>query len=202
MNCKSTLLQSDGFFLFENREVITEDGSWTAPAGVSKLRVILVGPGKDGQDGTDGTWDEAGVAGADGSGGLVWSDTISINEQQVFQVSFGSHTVFGQYSSANGSVFRYGYTDIQSGESYGRTGVKKPLPGSGDGGAGGAGGAKGNRHTETVKDYTVNGTIEDNFAGVYIEKEVEVVDNYPGDGKPGVNGATGRVVVYWSKEMV
>lgn len=200
MNCKSTLLQSDGFFLFENRAVITEDGSWTAPAGVSKLRVILVGKGKDGTDGTDGTWEEAGVSGVDGSGGLVWSDTISINEQQVFQVSFGAHTVFGQYSSANGSVFRYGYTDIQSGESYGRTGVKKPLPGSGDGGAGGAGGAKGNKHTETVKDYTVNGTIEDNFTGVYIEKEVVVVDNYPGDGKPGVKGASGCVVVYWDKE--
>ena len=202
MNCKSTLLQADGFTLFENREVITVNGSWTAPAGVSQLRVILVGKGKDGTDGTDGTWDEAGVAGADGSGGLVWSDTISINEQQVFQVSFGEHTVFGQYSSVNGSVFRYGYTDIQSGESYGRTGVKKPLPGSGDGGAGGAGGVKGNKHMETIKDYTVNGTIEDNFTGVYIEKDVEVVDNYPGDGKPGVNGATGCVVVYWSKEMV
>lgn len=199
MNCKSTLLQADGFSLFENREVITEDGSWTAPAGVSKLRVILVGPGEDGQDGTDGTWDEAGVAGADGSGGLVWSDTISINEQQVFQVSFGEHTVFGQYSSANGSVFRYGYTDIQSGESYARTGVKSPLPSSGDGGAGGAGGVKGNKHTETIKDYTVNGTIEDNFTGVYIEKEVEVVDNYPGDGQPGASGATGCVVVYWDK---
>ena len=199
MNCKSTLLQSDGFFLFENRAVITEGGSWTAPSGVSKLRVILVGKGKDGTDGTDGTWEEAGVSGVDGSGGLVWSDTISINEQQVFQVSFGEHTVFGQYSSANGSVFRYGYTDIQSGESYARTGVKSPLPGSGDGGAGGAGGAKGNRHTETVKDYTVNGTIEDNFTGVYIEKEVEVVDNYPGDGQPGVQGASGCVVVYWDK---
>lgn len=199
-NCKSTLLQADGFTLFENREVITVNGPWTAPSGVSQLRVILVGKGKDGTDGTDGTWEKSGVSGTDGNGGLVWSGTININEQQVFQVSIGENTVFGQYSSANGSVFRYGYTDIQSGESYARTGVKNPLPGSGDGGAGGAGGVKGNRHTETVKDYTVNGTIEDNFTGVYIEKEVTVVDNTPGVGQPGVKGASGCVVIYWDKE--
>lgn len=199
MNCKSTLLQADGFTLFENREVITVNGPWTAPAGVSQLRVVLVGKGKDGTDGTDGTWEKSGVSGTDGNGGLVWSGTININEQQVFQVSIGENTVFGQYSSANGSVFRYGYTDIQSGESYARTGVKNPLPGSGDGGAGGAGGVKGNKHMETIKDYTVNGTIEDNFTGVYIEKDVEVVDNYPGDGQPGASGATGCVVVYWDK---
>lgn len=202
MNCKSTLLQADGAFLFSERAVITSAGSWTAPVGVKKLRLILVEKGKDGEDGTDGTWDEAGEKGADGSGGLVWSGSVDINEQQVFQVAFGEHTTFGQYSSANGAVYQYGYTDIQSGESYGRTGVKNPLPGSGDGGAGGAGGKKGNRHVETVKDYTVNGTIEDNFTGVYIEKEVEVIDNTPGDGQPGVKGASGCVVVYWDKEAV
>lgn len=41
-----------------------------------------------------------------------------------------------------------GYTDVRSGESYGRNGVKNPIPGSGNGGIRGIGGVKGNTHKE------------------------------------------------------
>ena len=47
-------------------------------------------------------------------------------------MSIGINTVFGQYSSGNGQIFPYGYTDIASGESFARTGVKSPIPGSGE----------------------------------------------------------------------
>lgn len=190
--CQSTLLQADGSFLFEERAVIMENGSWTAPAGATRLRVICVGKGQDGTDGTDGSWSAAGTPGVDGSGGKVWAGTIDINPQQVFQVIIGEDSVFGQYSSANGHVYPNGYTDIASGDSYARTGVEAPAAGSGDGGAGGQAGVQGNRHEETVEG------VDDE--GNPISETITVIDNYPTDGTPGASGALGCVVVYWDKE--
>ena len=187
--CQSRLLQADGSFLFQERAVLTKSGSWTAPAGVTALRLILVGKGEDGTAGTDGTWDEAGADGVDGIGGLVWAGTVSINPQQSFSVQIGDDAVFGQYSSANGSRFPFGYTDIASGDSFARTGVQKPVPGSGDGGAKGLGGIKGNRHREPSYD------SEGNPVGSHWE-----IDNYPGEGTAGQAGVSGCVVIYWDKE--
>ncbi len=199
-DCKSVLLQADGSFMFENRQVFTSSGEFTSPAGVNKLRIIIVGKGVDGTDGTDGTWDEAGVDGVDGTGGKVWSGTVNVNAGQTYTVTIGDESTFGVYSSANGTVFPNGFTDIQSGESYARTGVKKPIPGSGDGGAKGVGGVQGNKHEEVHRDFTCGGTLPGDQHNVYIPVEVEVVDNYPTPGTPGVSGATGCVVVYWDKE--
>lgn len=209
-DCQSTLLQADGSFMFEETEVITADGIWTAPAGVSELRIIVVDGGQGGVSGTDGSYSKAGTDGADGAGGRVWAGTININEQQEFSVQLGhggsdgaegGTTTFGAYSGANGSLYPLGYTDIASGNSYGRTGVKLPAANSGDGGAGGKGGRKGNRHYETVKDYTCGGTLPDDPSnGVYIEQIVEVIDNEPGKGTKAAPGASGCVVVYWDKE--
>lgn len=186
--CQSTLLQADGSFLFQNRAVITQSGSWTAPAGVTRLRLILVGKGGNGAAGTDGNWDEAGQDGQDGLGALVWAGTVSVNPQQQFNIQIDEDTIFGQYSSADGSRFEYGYTDVASGDSFARTGVQNPIPGSGDGGAGGAGGIKGNKHRKTTT----------NSDGSTSSKMV--IDNYPGEGMPGKAGATGCVVIYWDKE--
>lgn len=190
-NVGSVLLQADGSYLFTERVVLTGSGTWTAPTGVSQIRYILVGNGGNGADGTDGTWDVPGEKGQDGSGGLIASDTVNINPGQVFQYSVGTTTVFGQYSNSSGSVYPYGYTDVASGNVYGRTGVKSPVSGSGDGGAGGDGGVKGNKHTETV--------YEEGPEGEPISFTFTVVDNYPGDGQPGVNGATGCIVLWYDK---
>lgn len=190
--CKSTLLQADGSFLFQNRVILTEAGTWTAPGGVTQLRVILVGRGGDGGDGTDGSWDAAGTDGADGLGALVWAETVSINDGQSFTVTIGEHTTFGQYSSANGKRFTNGYTDIASGDSFARTGVSVPESGTGDGGAGGRGGVKGNRREVTV-------TKKNEDGSTYTDWKT-VIDNYPGTGKAGAAGASGCVVLYYDKE--
>lgn len=190
-NCRSTAIQADGSFLFQSRAVITESGTWTAPTGATQLRLILVGKGSTGTAGTDGTWSEAGGNGTDGVGGKVWAGTININDGQSFTVSIGNDTAFGTYSSAKGARFEYGYTDIASGESYARTGVANPLPGSGDGGKAGSAGRKGNKHTETVQKYTAEGE--------FIEYTKTVIDNHPGSGTAGVNGAFGCAVVYWDE---
>lgn len=184
--CKSTLLQADGSFLYENRVVITSAGLYKAPESAGELRIILVGKGQDGATGSDGTWEQAGSKGQDGSGGKVWSNTIMINPGQEFEVKFeGENTLFGPYSSAQGRTFPYGYTDIQSGDSFARTGVTSPLPGSGDGGTGGTGGIQGNKYEEEY--ITQDG----------IHRTEEVIVNYPGSGQLGATGAQGCVVVYW-----
>lgn len=187
--CQSQLLQADGSFLYQGREVITTPGTWKAPAGKKSLRVILVGKGGDGTRGEDGSWHANGADGVDGLGGLVWAGTININEGQEFPVAFGENTTFGAYSSANGKRYENGYTDVASGDSFARTGVKSPRPGSGDGGAKGIGGTQGRRHRE--KGFDIHG----NPIGSYW-----VIDVEPGSGIPGEFGASGCVVVYWDKE--
>ena len=125
----------------------------------------------------------------DGLGGLVWADTIQINEQQTFAITIGEASTFGVYSSANGQRYPNGYTDIQSGDSFARTGVAVPKSGTGDGGKGGRGGNKGERHKE--KQYHPDGSP----AG-----SRWVIDVEPGTGTSGAIGASGCVVVYWDKE--
>lgn len=186
--CQSQLLQADGSFQFQGRAQITESGTWTAPAGKTQLRVILVGHGGNGTAGTDGSWDEAGTPGVPGLGGLVWAGTININDGQSFTVTIGENTTFGSYSSANGKRYANGYTDVASGDSFARTGVAAPLPGSGDGGAAGKAGAQGQRRQETKKNE--DGSTTTRWR----------VSAYPGKGTPGKQGAPGCVVVYWDKE--
>lgn len=187
--CQSQLLQADGSFLYQGREVITTPGTWKAPAGKKSLRVIVVGKGGDGTKGSDGNFENAGADGVDGLGGLVWAGTININEGQEFLVTFGEDTTFGAYSSANGKRYDIGYTDVASGDSFARTGVAKPRAGTGDGGAKGTGGTQGRRHRETSCD------LDGNPSGSYWE-----IDAYPGIGTNGKSGALGCVVVYWDKE--
>ena len=185
--CQSQLLQADGSFLYQGREIITTPGTWKAPAGKKSLRVILVGKGGDGTRGQDGTWDAAGADGVDGLGGLVWAGTININDGQEFPVAFGENTTFGAYSSANGKRYENGYTDVASGDSFARTGVAKPRAGTGDGGAGGKGGEQGRRQKITWED---EGGFSHSFWKIY---------SYPGAGADGAMGVSGCAVVYYDK---
>lgn len=226
-NCQSVLLQADGSFLFENMAVITESGSWTAPEGVTRLRVIIgqggqgSGRGQDGYVSGSGNLPGSGVAagegqpGVDGSGGKIWYGTIDINPQQVFQVTIGQggaagpaygqagseggETTFGVYSSANGEVYPLGFTDVASGSSYGRTGVQSPAAGTSDGAAGGEGGTAGAGYWEQLF-WTpdVPGYSPEN-AG-HSRGWDFVVTVPPGPGQPGKAGASGFVVVYWDKD--
>lgn len=205
--CKSVLLQADGGFLFEEAAVIRESGTWTAPAGVTQLRIIIGSGGSGGQNGTDGSFEAPGMDGANGRGGPVWYGTIDITEGQSFEVIIGEGGVngaeggdssFGIYSSANGRVYENGFTDVASGSSYGRTGVAAPAPNTSDGGAGGRGGIQGIKHTEIKVTFITTGPGEHE-----VKKEViEVIDVYPGSGRAGVKGASGFVAVYWDKAEV
>lgn len=176
--CKSTLLQADGSYLFEEFAVISESGTWKAPANVknNQLRVVIGSGGQGGSRGQDGYVSSGGnipgtdvVAGEgekgiDGQGGKVWYGVININPEQEFTVVLGNGgaasntygvpgqlggvTTFGAHSSEDGEIYPNGYTDIANGQSFARTGVQQPLDGTGDGGAGGKGGEAGSGYWE------------------------------------------------------
>lgn len=204
--CQTELLQADGSFLFEERAVITQSGTWTAPAGVTRLRLILGNGGDGGTNGTDGTWDEAGQNGVDGSGGKILTLTINCNSGQSFAVTIGKGgavgqkggvTTFGAYSAADGEVYFPSYTDIASGDAFGRSGVVLPLDGTGDGGAGGKGGVKGNKQERFYEEVTVDPETGEETTETIWET---IISNRPTNGTPGKPGASGFVVVYWDKE--
>ena len=196
--------------------VLTESGNWTAPAGVTHIRVAIGQGGQGGGYGKDGYvygsgWGPGqdvaagyGEDGAPGLGGKVWYDSLTINAGQTFAVHIGKggeaavrkgdaglegeETTFGVYSSANGQRYANGYTDINSGDSYARTGVASPAKGTSDGAAGGKGGDPGSGYWE--QKFWPDGRPRGwKF----------VVTEQPGPGKPGKAGASGFVLIAWDK---
>lgn len=221
-DCKSVLLQADGSFLFEKRVVFTESGVFHTGPNQTKARIILSQGGQGGARGGDGYITESGWHGGslaagegdpglDGSGGKVWSGVVNVNPDTDYTVVIGKggkaspvtgvpgeeggETTFGVYSSANGKVYSPSFTDLASGDAYGRTGVEAPKSGTGDGGKGGDGGEAGVGYLKTEK-YTPTGADP----SVVNERTVLVVIREGGPGKPGKDGADGVCVIYLDKE--
>lgn len=220
-NCSSTLIRGDGLFLFTNREQILESGTWTVPDGVYRLRVVLVGHGSAGTGGEGGGWSQyipgqgfvgpAISGGKGGSGGLVWDGVIDVNPGQVLQVvvqpSSGATTLW-HYSSANGKVYANGFTDIATGDVYGRSGVGGARPGSGDGGRGGTAGLNGTWHvqgywvTDDGKEFVNPEAYPPGVVGTGHWEHKVVITGEPKPGSPGSSGTTGCAIIYWDKPEV
>jgi hypothetical protein len=96
---------------FDELAVISENGTWTVPSGVSKIRVAVIGggdggysgaQGKNGGDGQSstsgiglawGTWGDGGQGGSKGKGGLggrILVLSLNVKEGQSFNVTIGS----------------------------------------------------------------------------------------------------------------
>ena len=224
--CQSKLLQADGSYLYDAFEIIRESGTWTAPPGVTHLRLVLGQGGQGGGYGGygyvagSGALPGSGVAagygdpGTDGLGGKVWFDTVTINAGQTFNVNLGAggaaaatqgtegseggETTFGVYSSANGQRYPNGYTDIANGQVFARTGVAVPESGTGDGGKGGDGGDPGQGYWKELFWTPDVPGYNDNNAGNPRGWDF-VVTKEPGKGKPGKAGASGFVMVTWDR---
>lgn len=206
----SVLLQADGTLLYNRRAVLTGAGQWTVPAGVTTVLAILVSGGDAGTDGTDGSFDGAGADGADGLGGKVLAQSLPVNPGAVLAYAcgaggaapggLGTATTFSTLSSARGTRYN-GYTDIRSGDVYGRDGVRLPLDGSGDGGIRGLGGNAGKQHTVRTKLYIGDGDPDtDEDKDNFIPWDQTVVDIQPGKGSKGVSGGAGCVVLWWEED--
>lgn len=204
-DCRSVLLQADGSFLFENRVVFTESGVFHTGPNQTQARIILSQGGQGGSVGQDGDIGEVGADGLPGAGGKVWSGTVNVNPDTDYAVVIGKggkastatgvpgeeggETTFGVYSSANGHVYSPSFTDLSSGDAFGRPGVAVPKSGTGDGGAGGKGGTAGSGYYYDAFD----------IHGKPIGQRFQVVVQ-PGKGQPGVDGADGVCVIWWDKE--
>ena len=77
------------------RSQAAKTGSWTVPAGVTKIRVVLIGGGQGGSSGIPGTpgsgksGGKGGAAGTPGTGGNIYIFTVDVTPGEVFDFSFG-----------------------------------------------------------------------------------------------------------------
>ena len=218
--CQSVLLQADGSFLFEEMAFITASGTWTAPEGATRLRVIIIGGGQGSSPGEDGYVRSTssgnlgnnpsieageGAQGLSGSGGKVWYETIDINPQQVFQVSVGQggapSSAYGTPGALGGDT-TFGVYSSANGEVY-PNGFADVASGNSYGrtgvsaplpgyGDGAQGGAGGTPGAGHYRVWTnpISGKVHYEL----------VVDVEPGPGAPGKQGGAGGVIVYWDKE--
>lgn len=220
-NCKSAFVRGDGLFLFTKRKQFLEGVHYfTVPEGVWQLRVVLVGHGGDGGDGTRGTWNNStnsflgvfdypqapnggfGYSGGAGAGGKVWAGVIDVNPGQVIEIRVAWETTLWHYSSADGQSYPNGFTDVATGDVYGRTGGNGG-PGSGDGGSGGRGGSAGSWYIRGVWVYDNGhvGIIPGDDSPGHWEHET-VIEREPTDGTQGGAGASGSAIVYWEPPEV
>lgn len=228
--CQSRLIQPAGWEMYQQRVLLTKSGTFAVPAGVTSLALAIGQGGQAGFDGTNASFSKAGEAGADGSGGQIWYGAVGVNPGATFAYSIGAggkangamgeHSSFGPYNSSNGSIFPNGYTDIQGGDSFGRSGVTAPAAGTSDGGKGGSGGYKGSQHTETYTSYRYYYTDESGSTREISKAEYDrlysegyaarlsrqsysgtrtVTDAAATKGGTGAPGASGFVLIYYNQ---
>lgn len=154
----SWLVQSGWQYCYSGRLEFVESCSWTAPEGVSRIRLVLIGRGEDGEPGEDASYSADGEPGSGGSGGKVWIGDIGVNPGGVYTVGIEDESVFGTaYTSAVGKRYDGGWGDIYSGRVYAAKGADGAElcrsvtdgvdgeAGTGAGGQGGGGGRQGAR---------------------------------------------------------
>lgn len=116
-SCPSELIQTPFEDDYKNRVILTGSGEWTAPDGVTAIKITLIGGGDGGTGGRGGMWvpngpldndtsestppGERTTGGYGGEGGKVYLNTISINENQTFPYSCGAKGTGGKGGIAN-----------------------------------------------------------------------------------------------------
>lgn len=147
---------------YKNVAVITENGTWTVPEEVEKIRLVLIGGGQGGWSGYKGdngvstTGYGAGGAGGDvgagGKGGRIYVSTLEVKAATQYAITIGTGgaggictgtgtfegaegtaTTFGGYSSASGTSSSIGFTEIFEGVNYGGTGLAGEAKGANGG---------------------------------------------------------------------
>lgn len=104
--------QVEDIVYYDDRVVFLEDGTWTVPAGVSVIRVVLIGGGRPGASGTYGDSGEAGrlentaqggrggTGGDGGDGGDIFRVSMDVTPGESFDIRIGAGAKFVQGSSS------------------------------------------------------------------------------------------------------
>lgn len=239
--------------ILENRVVLTGQGVWEIPSGVTNFVAVLIGGGANGQEGSDGTVGtvyrsqsdygsqngtlqpgssistsasanassgtagEGGDGGQGGSGGKILRVEVNVSGQTSISYNCGvaveyggtSETVFGEYTSANGSTSELGYTDPITGELFatpgnaGRKGGNGGSPGEDGEDAGSASGGQAvtggtindsdsaSRTTGTAND---DGTVTNIWLTYSVNATFRIGNG--GGGGAGGNGENGGSAVF------
>ena len=207
----SYFVQSPNDSMYENKVVLTGEGTWTAPVA-GTIKVALVGGGTGGMGGGGGNmhseWNspEDNAGGIGGDGGKVYIVETTAVEGQAFDYSCGvggaagaggsaghdgkpgtdgTDTTFGVYSSVNGVRYPVGLMDIQSGAVYAQKGGDYGYLVDGLNGSGGAGGKQGKNGRRV--------TVTNPETGESYTK----VKARPKPGTDGLPGKDGCVIVEW-----
>lgn len=207
----SYFVQSPNDSMYENKVVLTGEGTWTAPAA-GAVKITLIGGGTGGMGGGGGNmhseWNspEDNAGGIGGDGGKVYILETTATEGQVFAYACGAggsagaggsvgndgkpgaegaDTTFGVYSSSGGVRYTVGLMDIQSGAVYAQKGGDYGYPVDGLNGSGGAGGKQGKNGRRV--------TVTNPETGESYTK-VKARPQAGGDGRPGKAGC---VIVEW-----
>lgn len=97
---------------YDTSELITTDGTWTVPEGVTSLTLILVGGGDGGQGGGAGQRnnggnnyyiESGGVAGLPGPGGKLYRAQLNVSAGETFAVHLGLGGIGGAPGETNGT---------------------------------------------------------------------------------------------------
>lgn len=156
---------------YDKREIISQNSTWSVPNNVSNIRIVLISGGNGGSKGSDGekggnggassrgVGGEGGAGGAGGTGGRILQATVDVAPGDSFPITIGiggisetagTETIFGEFTTANGSASDRGYFDSFYEESFalpGDTGIS--------GGAGGDGAVYGSssKDGESIESY-------------------------------------------------
>lgn len=88
------MLQANGGRLYTDVIIITENGTYTMPSGITEITLVLIGGGQGGQGGQGGAngWydDRHGEGGEGGKGGKVYSTPLTINDGQQIAITIGA----------------------------------------------------------------------------------------------------------------
>ncbi len=219
--CKSTILQATGDTVYKTYVILTEDGDFEVPAGVTALNIVLVGGGDAGTDGEDGVYDSehglssSGAPGDGGLGGKVYIATISVTPLDTLSAVIGTggtapggsgtETTFAGHTSASGDRLN-GWSDFTLGNVYGKDGADgkadqstaidgaEGTENTGNGGGGGSGGM-----AAIVGEITTTYPTIIGLDGRVIMPETTLISYYkiagPFDGGLGADGGGGVVII-------
>ena len=200
-NLPLKMLQANGGQLYTDYILITEDGTYTMPAGVTQITLVLIGGGDGGNGGDAGmsyygdTQKDAGKAGAGGKGGKVYSTPLTINDGQ--QITF--HIGAGGKGGAGGQAIPYykPNTSGRTGEAGEAGEATTATLGTTFSSANGVYMSTGYVDLLTNKVYAVSGVA--GLDGQEKPKRGEQGRNRYGNGGSGGDGGAGSVVWYISE---
>ena len=88
-NVPMGMLQADGASLYTDYILITESGTYTMPAGITEVTVVLIGGGDGGYGGDAGGFYRWRPGGLGGLGGKIYTTPVTINDGQSVDVVIG-----------------------------------------------------------------------------------------------------------------